>query len=330
MGQDSNQEELSPTVPRVNTAGSVPYPGQGVTTFCDSADRPNAVIKGKTAAGETIEVARQAAADAKTYGAKGNTVTTTATAGAASTTATIAGLTSLDIGKVISIDGAGAAGGDLITTITAVSGSTITLAAATTGSVTDAVTYIGTSDNAALTLANTGAGTSGTLLFPPGAYLITANLTLNAGTALIMRGVTFVVLSGFTLTLSGLSDVADAQRAGLKVGEGTLTTSVTGVATGTVQGLMSATDKAKLDTLQFGVATLVAGVTAAIAATVTANSRIIVTVKTATTITDTAIHAALATDRTPGAPGSFKISALKADATVNVADVSILDWILIN
>jgi hypothetical protein len=84
---------------------------------------------------------------------------------------------------------------------------------------------------------------------------------------------------------------------------------------------------------QSGVATLVTGVTALISATITATSRIVVTLKTPDTITSTAAYAALASDRVVGlssASGGFKISALKTDSTVNTADVSILDWVVFN
>lgn len=84
---------------------------------------------------------------------------------------------------------------------------------------------------------------------------------------------------------------------------------------------------------QSGVATLVNGVTTLISATITTSSRIVVTVKTPDTITSTALHAALATDRAAGlssASGGFKISALKTDSTVNTADQSILDWVVFN
>jgi len=84
---------------------------------------------------------------------------------------------------------------------------------------------------------------------------------------------------------------------------------------------------------QAGVATLVLGVSALISATITATSRIMVTVKTPNTITSTAIHAALDSDRVVGlssALGGFKISAIKTDSTVNTADVSTLDWVVFN
>lgn len=41
----------------------------------------------------------------------------------------------------------------------------------------------------------------------------------------------------------------------------------------------------------------------------------------------TVTYAALGTDRSVGAPGSFRIKSLLADGTINVADVSTVDWI---
>lgn len=81
--------------------------------------------------------------------------------------------------------------------------------------------------------------------------------------------------------------------------------------------------------IQSGVATLTAGDSGAIAATVTANTRIVVTLKTANTTTLTTNYAALSGDRSVGAPGSFKIKAVVAAGTINVADVSTVDWIAI-
>lgn len=84
---------------------------------------------------------------------------------------------------------------------------------------------------------------------------------------------------------------------------------------------------------QSGAATLVAGTTALIAATVTTSSRIGIWLKTPGTTTDTVNYAALGTDRVAGvggAGGGFKITALVAAGTINVADVSVLDWVVFN
>jgi len=96
----------------------------------------------------------------------------------------------------------------------------------------------------------------------------------------------------------------------------------------------ASTDIAALQTantalIQKGVATLTAGDSGAIAATVTASTRIIVTLKTANTTTLTTNYAALSGDRVVGAPGSFKIKAVVAAGTINVADVSTVDWLAI-
>ena len=40
-------------------------------------------------------------------------------------------------------------------------------------------------------------------------------------------------------------------------------------------------------------------------------------------------YAALSGDRSVGAPGSFKIKAVVAAGTINVADVSTVDWLAI-
>jgi len=84
---------------------------------------------------------------------------------------------------------------------------------------------------------------------------------------------------------------------------------------------------------QSGAATLVAGTTALLPATVTASSRILLSLKTPDTKTDTTEYAALGTDRVVGiggAGGGFKITALVAAGTINVADVSVIDWVVFN
>jgi len=133
-------------------------------------------------------------------------------------TATVAdALSQADVGKVISIEEAGD-GEDLITTILTVSvdGLTITLADAAVDGATDAVTFVGTSDAAALTAADEAAGATGTLLIPPGVYLLDDDLTLAAGTVKVMRGASFVVLEGFALAFTGYVEAAPNQISALK------------------------------------------------------------------------------------------------------------------
>ncbi len=81
--------------------------------------------------------------------------------------------------------------------------------------------------------------------------------------------------------------------------------------------------------LQSGVTTLVLGVSPAITANISANSRIVWGLKTPNTNALSVLgYAALGTDRTNGTPGSFKISAQSATGggAINTADVSTLDW----
>lgn len=73
------------------------------------------------------------------FGASGSAVTTTGSINAASTSLTVASASSFAVGQGIYVAGAGAAGVPLITTITAIAGSTITLAAAASLSVSGAL-----------------------------------------------------------------------------------------------------------------------------------------------------------------------------------------------
>ena len=84
--------------------------------------------------------------------------------------------------------------------------------------------------------------------------------------------------------------------------------------------------KADGDAVQRGTGTLVAGVSAAIAVTITASSRIEVTPKNQGASTAIGRLAAPSADRVVGAPGSFKVRAFKADATAETNDVSTFDY----
>jgi len=86
-------------------------------------------------------------------------------------------------------------------------------------------------------------------------------------------------------------------------------------------------------TPQHGTQALTAGTTALLPATITATSRIFLSLKTPDTKTNTTEYSALGTDRiigVGGAGGGFKITALVAAGTINVADVSTLDWMVVN
>lgn len=97
--------------------------------------------------------------------------------------------------------------------------------------------------------------------------------------------------------------------------------------------LVDALSGSQAGSIQSGSTTLVAGTSPAISAAVTANTRIIGFVKTMTPGAGnlTVQYGALATDRVVGAvgTGSFKIKALVAAGTINVNDVSVVDWIAI-
>ena len=83
--------------------------------------------------------------------------------------------------------------------------------------------------------------------------------------------------------------------------------------------------------VQGGTTTLVAGVSPSIAATITANSRIVAFVKdTGGVVTLTAGYEAKDADRSIGAPGSFVITAFQADKSTSTADTSTLDWLVFN
>ena len=75
-----------------------------------------------------------------------------------------------------------------------------------------------------------------------------------------------------------------------------------------------------------GEATLVAGTVTVPTSAVTATSRIFLTRTTADTTTDTVEY--VVPTKTPGA--SFEIQANVAAGTINVADLSTLDWFLVN
>lgn len=99
-------------------------------------------------------------------------------------------------------------------------------------------------------------------------------------------------------------------------------------ATGSVNGFMSAADKTKLDTVQSGTSTLTNGVSPTVAATITANSRIMLTLKTPSG-TVLGILCAPAADRTIGAPGSFIARSFTVGDLANANDQSTFDWLVI-
>lgn len=95
-------------------------------------------------------------------------------------------------------------------------------------------------------------------------------------------------------------------------------------------GFMSSADKTKLDSIQTGTATLVAG-TVTVAATITASSRI-----PAPGITDpgagaiTGLAGFKITNKVIGAPGSFDITAIDDTGATIATAICVLDWLVVN
>jgi len=237
MASESLRLQTELEVIKTVAGSEVPVPGDGPVLFADSENGAVLTVKmpdGLTVAfaaesitmtplsGSPVALGQSYMTDAKLSGAVGDVVQTTTTIVALESTAIVAdALSQADVGKVVSIEGAGD-GADLITTITAVSadGLTVTVADAATDGGTDAITFVGTSDVAALTSADTAAAATGTMLLPPGMYLVDDDLTLAAGTIVAMRGATFVVLEGFTLEVSGYIQAAPDQLPGIADADG--------------------------------------------------------------------------------------------------------------
>lgn len=219
-------------------AGStVALPSDGPVLFADSegSDAGRGSVVAKTPDGSTLVLGPSYTTDVNRYGATSDTVQTEATVEALASTAIVAdALSQADVGKVISIEAAGD-GADLITTIAEVSadGLTVTLADAAVDGATDAVTFVGTSDAAALTAADAAA--DGTLLVPPGVYLVDDDVALISGTVKVLRGASFVVLEGFTLAIDGFVEAAADQIPALLDADclGALTRTIPNTMTGT-------------------------------------------------------------------------------------------------
>lgn len=158
------------------------------------------------------------------------------------------------------------------------------------------------------------------------ARTITAGAGLTGGGDLSANRTLDVVANADGSIIANANDVqvgilaTDAQH-GVR-GGGTQHSAATGVA----NGFMTAADKAKLDTMQFGTDVLVAGVSAAIAANITANSRIQVTPKDKGASVTIGRLEAPSADRVVGAPGSFIVRSFTAAGLAEAADVSTFDW----
>lgn len=101
------------------------------------------------------------------------------------------------------------------------------------------------------------------------------------------------------------------------------------VATTTDNGFLSSTDKVKLNSVQGGTATLINGTITVSSATITASSRVMVTMTDPGAGAITGFAAFEVTNKVPGAPGSFDITAIDdAKATIATA-VCVVDWLVV-
>ena len=126
----------------------------------------------------TAGIVKQTIYNVFDYGATGNTkLLTTGAISASSNTLTCTGanFTNADVGKVISVAGAGAGGVLLVTTIVSyISATSVTIATAASTIVSAANVYYGTDDTAAINSAIVAASAAGggTVWLPPGNYSI--------------------------------------------------------------------------------------------------------------------------------------------------------------
>ncbi|MBN9620084.1 MAG: hypothetical protein J0H43_10190 [Actinobacteria bacterium] len=112
------------------------------------------------------------------YGAKGDTQRSTGsiTAGSSTLTAGSGPFLSTDVGKIVTVSGAGASGSVLTAAITAVgSASSVTLSTTAGTTVSGAAFAYGTDDTLAIVAAITAAGYTGKLFAPAGTYLVRAS-----------------------------------------------------------------------------------------------------------------------------------------------------------
>jgi hypothetical protein len=131
-------------------------------------------------------------AAAKDFGALGDGIyltDVTTTASSATLTSASAAFTSADVGKVVSVQGAGAAGAQFTTTISAVvSGTQVTMAASASTSVSSANAVYGTDDTSAIQAAMNASPLGLGVFFADGVYIINGALqdTSNSNAQLLL------------------------------------------------------------------------------------------------------------------------------------------------
>lgn len=137
------------------------------------------------------------------YGAVGN-YKTFATGGMTATSAvftdaTNGSFTSANIGQLVTVAGAGAAGVDLSTTISSITSSTVVVLAVAASTTVSAASYgYGTSDSTAINAAVTAAGSvGGSVYLPPGGYCLSAVVVPANNVSLVGAGIGNTILYPF-------------------------------------------------------------------------------------------------------------------------------------
>jgi parallel beta-helix repeat protein len=191
---------------------------------------------------------RQTVYNIRDYGAagNGNTVGNGAmTASSATLTSATASFTSADVGKSVSVVGAGASGVPLVATISSVNSSTnVTLSVSASTTVSSATIYYGTNDvtaiQSAISAASAGS-TGGTVYLPSGIYIVTSAIALvnnvklqGAGRSTVVAGIgtNFSIMDQIASSGSPLTDctICDMKIDGTGISNGgTYSTGVKGI-----------------------------------------------------------------------------------------------------
>ncbi len=149
----------------------------------------------------------------ETYGALGDwrqVADAAMTSGSAVLTSSTAAFTAGDVGKWVSVQGAGAAGIDLVTTISAYTSATqVTLAASASTTVTAKYLDIGTDDTSALQQAiNAACAVNGTVRLAAKTYVVNTAPSVSGGMNAILK---FPTASPFSVTVEGVSPAEQAE-----------------------------------------------------------------------------------------------------------------------
>jgi len=189
--------------------------------------------------GAALWIGLNSVVNAKDYGAAGDGRHSTdgsISSGNNVLTSTALGFTSSDVGKSVCVDGAGASGAALVTTISSVSGSTATLAASASTTVSAALTTVYTDDTSAIQAAINSLSLSqgvdaplisvgGVIFFPIGEYVISSSLTIKGNMWLIGSGNgTCLYANGALSNTRGAIEIANT---GLGYGEDILLANMT-------------------------------------------------------------------------------------------------------